>query len=307
MKRLIAYSIFYFALLLFAGEAFAEGSPWLNKKKTITKSYPLNANSEVSIKNSFGDVKINHWNKNEVKAVITIIISSDNEALAQELFDQIWINDNNGNTVSFETKIGNNGSNSNKIKLKNKNATFHINYDVYLPEQTTLTVKNAFGNTYVNSRTGLTKLEQEYGDLKVEDLPQAELIKLSFGELKANNINVGQIKSSYSDVSIKNLGGNVDGNISFGDAQIGLASDIKGLNLNCSYGDVVLNISPSINAILDIKTSFGDFSNKSSFPIQNISKKSKYGPDFDKKFYGKTGTGKVAIKINNSYGDILLK
>ena len=102
MKKSIAYSFFLFTTLIFAYKSYASAEPWIEKKKVITKTYQLSANQKVSITNTFGGVNVQSWERNEVKVEVTIKVSSNNERMAQEILDQIWIDDHSGREISFE-------------------------------------------------------------------------------------------------------------------------------------------------------------------------------------------------------------
>jgi hypothetical protein len=64
----------------------SEDNP-IEKKKTITKSFTVDTKDKLSINNQHGEVKVELWNKNEIKVDITITGYGNSEKKAQELLD----------------------------------------------------------------------------------------------------------------------------------------------------------------------------------------------------------------------------
>src|SRR5689334_647404 len=63
-----------------------------NRERDISKTYPASGNS-LLIESQFGDVKINTWDKNEIKVDIHISASSNIKELADATFDKIDVKD----------------------------------------------------------------------------------------------------------------------------------------------------------------------------------------------------------------------
>ena len=88
------------ALLFLAGTVvFAQDEkekhpePKFKKSKSYSKSYSLSNSDKVKLENQFGEMKINTWDKNEIKVDVQITGKSDDEKRAQEIVDRISIED----------------------------------------------------------------------------------------------------------------------------------------------------------------------------------------------------------------------
>ena len=305
MKKLVIFSIFFLsAFFVFAERPVAEGF-WIDKKKVITKTYPLRSDQKVSITNSFGEVAVNNWNRNEVKVEITIRVSANNEKKAQEILDQIRIEENSGKEISFETKIGANGANNSRVKTKNNDSKMEINYVVTLPAQAPLYIKNSFGNTFIPDRKGATEIRQSFGNFTAGNLTRDADIKVEFGKLIANGIDGSKIKSSYSEVNIKKLAGDLKTSFEFcKKLELGLSNDIEALTVNASYSDLKILVPGNFNGNFRIKTSFGKAQSGTLLKLNDETKEPKYGPAFDRIYTGKSGNGKTVILINSSFGNV---
>lgn len=306
MKNLsIIYKLFLLISFFASYKSYATEDPWIEKRRFISKTYPLNSNTEVKIINSFGQVKVNNWNRNEIKVDITIMASSKDEQIAQNILDGIRINENYGREILFETKIGNTNINNKRQKVKNTESKMEINYEVFLPEGTPLTVKNSFGKTFIPDRTGVTDLTQSFGDLDIGTLNRIKQISIEFGKLYADKLDGGKMSFKFSDIDIDAISGIVNTNFEFcKKPEIGLSKDLKEIKINSSYSDILINVARTLNATLDVKTSFGEVKNNTRLNI-NDETKDKKGPVFDRTYSGKTGTGETRIIINSSFGKIV--
>lgn len=253
MKKHILFSLLIFITL----------NSWaFDREKKITRSFKVSSNTKVEIKNSFGKVHINTWDKNQVDVEIAILTKSKNEAKAQEMLDKIKIKiEENGGLLEFNTEIG-------KINSKN-NESFEVNYTINMPSKNPLEVKNSFGDFYLDNYDGPVELNLSYGALKIGNLTGPAEIKVSFnkgeniiksmsrGELEvsytdltlnsAENIN---LENEFSDITIDNV--NVlEADVSYGSLKIGKANSLSG---DMDFSSLDLG---SINKILELDISYG--------------------------------------------------
>jgi hypothetical protein len=299
MKKIIkAYSLLLLLTALMLTARADDGE----KNKTYSKTYSLHNNQEVKISNKFGKVTVNHWNRKEVKVDVSITVYSNDDRVAQNIIDNINIESNDGNYISFTTRLS--GHNNNN----GKNTKMQVNYVVYMPSSNPLSVKNEFGNTYIPDWAGEINIDQAFGNIETGALPKAKDIKVRFGSLVSKAISDGNMKISYSDLKIDNLSGSVTSKIDFcKGTKLGLENKLQRLDMRISYSDVTLHISPLSDAAFTISTSFGDLKNSSKINMVNETREKKHGPTFNKKYSGTTGSGKAVINISSNFGDILLK
>ncbi|GAB3009660.1 hypothetical protein GCM10027051_08470 [Niabella terrae] len=297
-SHLRIYSLLSLLLLATAISAKAGN---IEKTKKISKTYALSQQQGVKITNKFGKVDIRTWERNEVKAEATIRVTASSEQAAQQLLDNIQIQSSDGNPVNFTTRF------SGGQNRQSKNSQIHIDYVVYMPARTDLEIKNEFGNTRIPDWTGNLRIEQSFGDVITGRLSGEPDIQVKFGTLRSSSIRNGDIKISYSDLTIEGLQGIISGKIDFCKVvSLGLEKSLEQLDLKISYSDVKLNLNELNDLQLDIRTNFGDVQNKSGIHLEENSKSGNHGPNFNKKFSGKQGSGKTEINIFNSFGDIIL-
>ena len=142
-------SLFLLLVCTFAMNASAPDS-LIEKTKNYTKTYPLSGNDRVNLENSFGEMKIQTWSKNEVKVDVVITARSGTEERAQQILQTIEIKDGkSGGEVWFKTDMDEHKNVSNKKNNNYKDEGFTINYVVSLPSTTTLEASNSFGQMIV--------------------------------------------------------------------------------------------------------------------------------------------------------------
>lgn len=306
MKRLIAFNLLITITMLFSFVSHATDDVWVEKIKTVARSYPLKPNQKVSITNSFGEVKINSWEKAEAKILVTIKVSANSEAAAEQLINEISIQENNSSTISLETKFGNQNA-GRRSNNRNNNSKMEINYEVTLPSYAPLYVKNSFGKTYISSRNGQTELKQSFGDIEIGTLTNLEEISVEFGRLVAQTLENSRAVFKYSSVKIDNLSGKINSRFEFcRQPKLGLSKGLEDIKIDNSYSDITILIPSTMSAVYNIKTSFGDVQNKSHLLLKDETSRKEYGPVFDKKFTGQSGNGKTTIYINSNFGKITL-
>src|SRR3984885_6311448 len=108
----------WLALLAFALSPFltmANTGDNVEKKRTITKTYNVGPDDRLNIENSFGNIVVTTWDKNEIQVDIEIGVHASSDERAQKMMDQINVTDHQGGKdINFKTEIGNMGKGKDK-------------------------------------------------------------------------------------------------------------------------------------------------------------------------------------------------
>ncbi|MCW3091897.1 MAG: hypothetical protein JWP81_2966 [Ferruginibacter sp.] len=273
------------------------------KNKTVNKSYNVSSSDKLNIRNSFGNVEVHTWAKNEIKVDVAVEVSANTDALAQKILDGISVADSkSGSEISFKTSIkGVNNS-------KGERSTMKVNYQVLMPANNPLHITNEFGSTVIPDFKGETELTSKFGSLTTGDLSNVKSIDVEFGSAKIESITDGPVSIKYSSAELGKLVGNVKLNLEFSTVtRINIDNSLKGLDVHASYSTVNVKPTGDISAAYTISTSFGDFKNRTNINFDgDEDKNDQRGPKFDHKYNGKSGSGAVPVKINTSFGKIVL-
>ena len=313
-KHTNLFNILIFALALMPSLSFAGNKDDADKKKTISKSYTVTSSDKLSIENTFGDVVINTWDKNEIKVDIEIGANASSDEKAQEMLDEMEVKDSReGNVISFKTDIGDinkNGHGKHKNNDNEENRKFYVDYKVYMPAVNPLDIENQFGKLTVPDFKGEVNLTSKFGSLRAGKLDHVNEIDVEFGSAEIGPVHDGDITFKFNGKShIASVSGNVKIKSEFsGDVQFDIDNAIDELTLHESYSSIKMAVTKALSANFDVHTSFGSFHNSTDFKITEDKEDDddNSGPRFDKDFSGKAGDGRAKIKIKSSFGKVRL-
>jgi hypothetical protein len=281
---------------------------FVEKKKTYTKTYSLSSSEKATLKNSFGELKIVAWDRNEIKVDVSITAKASSETGAQKILDNIRIEDGkNSSGVYFKTVMDNQNWNKDK-KSDYKEQGMKIDYVVYMPAGNALDATNEFGSLIMPSWRGEVTLTSKFGSLDAGILANVREILVEFGKAKIEQVNNGKITVKFSKGDIRKISGTVETKFEFCEMmKINLDGDLRGLNMKSSYSTVELGLGSGLSANFDITTSFGDCNNNSKYNIrEEKDEDQQYGPKFDKRFIGTAGGGSAKVRIKSDFGKIRL-
>jgi DUF4097 and DUF4098 domain-containing protein YvlB len=174
---------------------------------------------------------------------------------------------------------------------------------VYKPK---LKNNRSIGITYEISLPQTSSLDfgTSYGDIEIENIGGNISAKSSFGDIDCKNVG-GDIKLnlSYGDVDCREIvAKNLNIHTSFGDVEAVYVDGASGdinVKINTSYGDVELVTPDAFAGNVDLATSYGSI--KTDMPITIVGKIRK------DRVRGSVGNGKGSISTHTSFGSINIK
>ena len=286
---------------------------WWKKQRHIAKSYAVSGSDKITLENQFGEMKIITWDKNEIRVDVTIEAKGSTDEIAQKILDNIYIEDGkNGSSISFETKMRNKNMNWNNNNEKNKEYKemgMKIDYTVNMPAGNALSATNQFGPMSIPDFRGEVNLVSKFGSLTAGKLSNVKEVSVEFGEARIESVSGGKLTVKFSSGDIKNVNGNVIARFEFCDKlKIGLDNNARDLDIKSSYSTLYLDVASNLSSNISIKTSFGEFTNKTAFNIkkEGDDDDDKYGPKFDKQFSGNAGTGTNKLKVKSDFGEVIM-
>lgn len=279
------------------------------KSKTYSKSYPVGSGDRILLDNSFGEMKISTWSKNEIKVEVNITVKANTDEYAQKLIDVISIEDGKtGSEIFFKTHLNHNKNkrDDDGDRKEGKNTSFKINYTVFLPATVTLEANNDFGPMSINDFDGALSLTSKFGSLTAGKLSQPQKIRVEFGKATVESMNGGKLDVRFSKAQVLHLSGEISANLEqSGGVKLGADNNLKKLDLKVNFSKVYLDVEKNISASYTIKSSFGSFHNETEFSIPRQDKADQY-VDQNKRYAGKSGSGSTPIDIRNNFGTVTL-
>jgi hypothetical protein len=250
----------------------------IEKKKTITKSFTVDAKDKLAINNQHGEVKVELWNKNEIKVDITITGYGNSEKKAQELLDNVEIIDKReGEKISFKTLIDtdenpwswghgwNWNSKRDDENPKNKKGV-EVNYMIYMPRTNALSISNKYGKTIVpqfdaplritsnygsfqsDRLTGANKdIFVQYGSSNIKQMDEGDL-QISYSKLNIDKADNLKLKNNYGSVTLDDIN-NLDGTFQYSSGKIGKINETGKLNISYSDGVQLSELSKTLKSL----------------------------------------------------------
>jgi len=190
-------------LLGFVLASFSMYGQAYRKNKNTTKSFAIEQNTELNIRNKYGRVQLINWEKDSVKFEISMEVHNKKEAKAIAIIEDIQIGFMSSkhyleSKTSFigednfwsgvKDKTGNVFSSDNKIS---------IDYKVYLPTDMAVTIENKYGDVMLDDHLGNTTVTLSNGDLKAHYLGGFTKLNLEFAYANIKKMESGQLNLGY--------------------------------------------------------------------------------------------------------------
>lgn len=145
------------------------------KQKKISRHFKVKPADKLIIENTFGNVTVNTWDKNEVTVDITMAGKAKKEARAQVILDNINIKENTDTPgmicfKTFEKAPYNNNNGVNGISKKYNDYEANITYVINAPENIGLDITNIFGDVYVGDFKGRLNVNVTFGSFHAKNI-----------------------------------------------------------------------------------------------------------------------------------------
>lgn len=210
MKKIHLHFIGFFLLCL-PVSIMAEDTPQRREYvKEISKSFDLSRKGELAILNKHGKVDIKTWDKPEVKIEVKIIVQAKDGDRAEDIFDRINIAfENDDDFVKAMTNIKSKKSSTSiwsSWGTSSDRDEFEINYEVNMPHDSRLDVRNKYGDTYVAVTDGPVNAEVGYGSIRFEGVNNELKLYLGYGDATIIEAESITAEVNYSKIGIRNAG-----------------------------------------------------------------------------------------------------
>ncbi len=269
--------------LLCSLTAFAEDHGSIEKKKSVIKIYDVSAKDNLVIDNQFGQVKINLWDKSEIRVDISITANSNSDERTQQYLDGVEIEDKKeGNQISVRTVINKNNTSNRGWKNNNGEKNFvQIDYNVSMPKNIALNVKNRFGATNIPVFKAPLVVNSSFGSFTATDLSGSRNdIDVSYGKAEIQQMMNGNLDIAYSTLELDKANSLVlvnkfgkmkigevetlDGQISYSGGRIGTLKGSGKIKLSFSGGFRIDQLNESADNV-DIQASYSSV----TIPMEN--------------------------------------
>lgn len=187
-------------------------SQTFSENEKLTETFALKSDKTVEINNKYGKIHITTWQKDSVKVSVELLISSNSLSKLRKVRNSIDISFTESN--HFITAVSDFGNDKGQLLSELKslsdavlggNNNIEVNYTVYCPTNTNLSLINKFGDIFIDDLQGEIKISLSNGDLKINSLKGESQIELNFGSGIINHLNNSILSTSYSDLKLRKV------------------------------------------------------------------------------------------------------
>lgn len=165
--------------------------------RDFQKTLTLGAGQSFRIENKFGEVRIHGESGRELKISATIRAQADSHEQAQSFADKVQIE---VQQAAQGVEVRTHYPEDNRNWFGRKNASFSVDYDIAMPSDAALVVRNSFGSVDATGVRSKSEFDNSHGSLHVRDTGSARLSN-SFGSV--------ELSGAAGDISITDNNGSV--------------------------------------------------------------------------------------------------
>jgi hypothetical protein len=214
------------ALLLTALPVLAAGSPAQDEvTRNFEKSLTLAAGQSVHIEHKFGEVKVHGESGRDVRISATIRAQASSHDEAESFVQKIKIEvEQTSEGVRIKTVYPEEEKSWFHLS---KRSSYSVNYDIAMPADAPLYVKNSFGSVTTTGIHAAADVDNSYGSITMHDA------------------GVARLNNSFGSIELTGAAGNSTVNDNNGSVQV---SDVKGtLDLRNRFGSITVKRAGSSN------------------------------------------------------------
>src|SRR5690349_14386567 len=255
--------------------------------KDFQKTLTLGAGQSVSVEHKFGEVRVHGESGRDVKVSATIRVQANSREEAQSFADKIQIQvEQTSAGVRIQTVYPDEGKRW-YIRI-GKSPSYSVNYDIGMPADAPLNVRNSFGNTDTSGVHAAVNIENSHGTLTTRDVGPARLSN-SFGSIELTgaagassvtdtngSVQVSDVKGAlearnrFGNITVHNIQGSAtitggNGAIELTDAASGnITNSFASVNVHNIHGDLSVRDNNgnvdlgTVDGAVDITNSFGN-------------------------------------------------
>jgi hypothetical protein len=242
--------------------------------KEFHKEFKAGVSTTLDIRNRYGDVVIQSWDKDQVVIDVKVTVELSDKSRAEKLMSYIDVQFSEAeNLITAKTVIDDKfnfsgwGSGSRK---------FSIDYTVRMPVGANLSLSNKYGDSDIDELRGLVNISVQYGDLTADKFTRGNekplnKVSVAYGKgsideagwLDVNarychNLEIGKIQALLIDSRYSKLNIGEASSIA-GEARYGEVEIEKTNNLVLMVGYIPVNVG-EITKKLNVQGSYGSLS-----------------------------------------------
>ncbi|HEV7349353.1 hypothetical protein [Telluribacter sp.] len=182
----------------------------VEKRKTIVKVFDVSTKEQLMVDNQFGQVKVNLWDKKDIRVDVVITANAPTDQRAQEYLSSVTIDEKREghqiilrtaiNREHFATNNWNAWKSTGRSSVTDKNY-IQIDYTINMPKSNALVVRNKFGDTSIPVFHAQLSVDSQHGNFYATALENAQnAIQVAFGNAEIGTMKGGKLEVRFGDL-----------------------------------------------------------------------------------------------------------
>ena len=219
------------------------------EQRLIEQTFDVAELPKLIMDGIYSDFNITTWDQPQIDFKVKITVKSDKESAVKGLMDIIDVElIQEDNTVSAKTIFNNNTN-------KSYNASISIKYNVKVPQDVLMNLQTKYGDITLDQVREKLKVELKYGDFKADNILIDDIknnaIEVKYGNINIDNVNQMALWLEYGDAKI-NTCDYIDGTLKYSKVFV---TDMNHCMLELKYSDARIE---KANKVLFVNTAYSD-------------------------------------------------
>ncbi|MGB8489622.1 MAG: hypothetical protein WCE64_01045 [Bacteroidales bacterium] len=199
---------FIFTGLLLISAITATGQS-VSEKRTFTRSMPASKGTKLEVRNKYGDVHVTSWNRDSVYIMAEVEAFAPSRSKLNKMFDGIRIDiEEAGPILTAETEFDQNiamlleSFKDLTEKIIDYNSKVKISYFINAPVNIDIKIDNQFGDVLMENNTGEMSVKLSNGSFKANRLNSLQDLTMTFGKAEITAVSDAKMNVTFSEVII---------------------------------------------------------------------------------------------------------
>ncbi len=168
----------------------------LRVERDFKKSYAVPENGKVEVISKYGEIIVRTWREDSVK--FKVVVKAEGSRNVTKSLEKVNIKFRKvGSVISAVTEVESGKGFLNGVLTEvgdvMGNNKLQVDYEIWLPEDVTLSVENKYGDVYLADLKGKVDLNVSHGDIKANNFSESINLKHSYGKSSFGKINTAII------------------------------------------------------------------------------------------------------------------
>ena len=221
------------------GSGQNDATPPIEQRRRFSRSLRVaKPGQSFSLTTRYGHVRVNTWNKPEMKVEAELIARAETPAAAAQLLDGLGVQ-----WLDYDARTGGIAVSSQfgpglKGRCSGAGCRYEVNYTVWLPGTTALILKTSFVDvTVAGDWQGPMQLDVNYGTLRTARLNgTGNVVRIANGDATLPFVQQALLQADYARLRL-DAGEQIELRTNYADVDLGTVRD---LTVHSKYGDVAL-------------------------------------------------------------------